>query len=111
MRNFELEIAEIQKQLNSEDVLPPQAYRRDKLNYSFVSYVNNVTGCYLSSNFKPIPVFIERALSSAEKSGSDCAEYRKLALEYFSLIVAALASNGSITKQDSKNLMGLLNDS
>jgi len=110
MPNFEVEIAELQKRLNSEEVLPPQAFRRDKFNYSFISYVNNVTGCYLSNNFKPIPVFIERALNNTEDSGTDCAEYKKLAFEYFKLIVAYLLESGSLEKESVKDIMGLFNE-
>jgi len=110
MQNLEIEIAEFQKRLNSAEVLPPQAFRRDKFNYAFVSYVNNVTGCYLSNNFKPIPVFIERALNNTEYSGTDCAEYKQLAFEYFKLIVTHLLNSGSIQKENAKDIMELLSE-
>ena len=110
MQNIEIEISEFQKRLNSEEVLPPQAFRRDKFNYALVSYVNNVTGCYLSNNFKPIPVFIERALNNTENSGADCTEYKKLAFEYFKLIVAHLLNSGSIEKENASDIMGFLSE-
>jgi hypothetical protein len=47
--------------LNAPDVLPEKAHRRNTAIYQLVCYINNVVGCYLSSNFAAIPLFIERA--------------------------------------------------
>lgn len=55
------DINELQTLLNSKEYTPPRAYRRNVRVYTLVCYVNNITGCYLSKNAEPIPLFIERA--------------------------------------------------
>jgi len=48
--------------LNSLEVIPEQAYRRDKGAYPLVCYVNNIVGLFLSKNYEVIPIFIARAV-------------------------------------------------
>lgn len=55
------ELERVQRELNSEARAPRRGYRRDVAVYELVCYVNNITGCYLSKNLKPIRVFIARA--------------------------------------------------
>jgi hypothetical protein len=54
-------LEELQKKINSIEYSPEKGYRRDVSVYELVCYVNNITGCYLSNNFAPIPLFIGRA--------------------------------------------------
>lgn len=51
----------LQELLNQEGVVPDQAYRMSKVDYSLVCFVNNMVGLYLSKNYEVIPVFIARA--------------------------------------------------
>lgn len=110
MNSTEKEIYEYQTKLNAEDVLPPQAFRRDKFSYPFVSFVNNVTGCYLSKNYKPIPIFIERALNEAQQNYTDIKTYKSVAFEYFKLIIAYMIEKGIIKKDNVQNLLRELNE-
>jgi|HubBroStandDraft_1064217.scaffolds.fasta_scaffold93504_2 hypothetical protein len=50
----------LQKKLNSDEYLPPFAHRRNAKIYDLVSYVNNLTGCYLSGNFPCVLNYVER---------------------------------------------------
>lgn len=54
-------IRQFQVCLNSPDIAPKRTYRRDNRNYGLVSYVNNITGLFLSSNYEVIPIFVARA--------------------------------------------------
>jgi hypothetical protein len=47
--------------LNSPGLVPEQCYRRNKVSYALVCYVNNIIGLFLSKNYEVIPVFIARA--------------------------------------------------
>ena len=47
--------------LNSPSLVPEQCYRRNKVSYLLVCYVNNIIGLFLSKNYEVIPVFIARA--------------------------------------------------
>ena len=84
MRN----IALIQEKLNLDEYLPPKAYRRNFRHYELVSYVNNITGCYLSENFKTIKVLIERIENFMEinPSNEDSNKYYDLVNEYIAKI-------------------------
>jgi hypothetical protein len=47
--------------VNSPGLVPEQCYRRNKVSYVLVCYVNNIIGLFLSKNYEVIPVFIARA--------------------------------------------------
>lgn len=84
---LENDIALVQKELNKPDNVPAKAYRRDVSVYELVSYVNNITGCYFSENYKPIPLFIERGRVYMDENYKEgVAGYFKLVEEYFSLL-------------------------
>ena len=74
-------IPDIQHKLNLPEYLPPYAYRRNYKHYELVSYVNNITGCCLSENFRTIKVLIERIRIFMEINPST-AESRK----YYELV-------------------------
>ena len=54
-------IKQFHARLNSSDLIPEQALRRNSRDYPLVCYVNNIMGLFLSKNYEPIPVLIARA--------------------------------------------------
>lgn len=79
-------ILEIQKKLNHPDYVPYMAYRRDAKIHSLICYVNNITGCYVSENYKPISIFIERSRLYMDENKSEQNElkiYYRLVECYF----------------------------
>lgn len=54
-------IKQFHSRLNSTDLIPEQALRRNSSIYPLVCYVNNIMGLFLSKNYEPIPIFIARA--------------------------------------------------
>lgn len=94
---FESElISSIQASLNSKEFAPSRGYRRDVRVYSLVCFVNNITGCYLSKNEEPIPVFIERAREHMREfpAGEEWERYYELVSEYLNELESHFASNG-----------------
>ena len=85
-------IQNIQNKLNSAEYLPPKAYRRNFRYYELVSYVNNITGCYLSGNLKTISVLIDRIKYFTEQNPSteDTSKYYELVSEYIIAMEAEL---------------------
>ncbi len=81
----------LQQQLNKTENVPNRCYRRNVSIYELVCYVNNITGCYISENFDPIPVFIERSKQFMEvNSNNEWEMYYHLANEYFEAIENSL---------------------
>ncbi|MBY6191289.1 hypothetical protein KUV22_12715 [Microbulbifer agarilyticus] len=56
------------KELNRQSNLPSKAFRRDAPIYALVSTMNNIIGCHLSGNDRPISVLKERALQFMEEN-------------------------------------------
>lgn len=54
-------IKQFHTRLNSADLIPEQAFRRNSGAYPLVCYVNNIIGLFLSKNYEPIPIFVARA--------------------------------------------------
>lgn len=82
------ELERVQKALNSKEFSPRKGYRRDVSVYELVCYVNNIIGCYLSGNFEPIKIFINRArvyIDDNEKNEIN-REYFELVNRYLSLM-------------------------
>jgi len=81
-------IQDIQQKLNSPEYLPPNAYRRNYRYYELVSYVNNITGCYLAENFRVIKVLIERIRNFIEinPSTEESRKYYGLVNKYITKI-------------------------
>jgi hypothetical protein len=109
MQSIKFEITEIQKRLNSDDILPDKAFRRDKFNYPLVSLVNNITGCFLSENYKPIPILIDRALVEFESNNDPCPNYKELVFKYFKLMVKYLIEIGFAKNNELTNILEQLN--
>ena len=83
------EIELIQKQLNSKELSPRKGYRRDMAVYELICYVNNITGCYLSDNFEPIMIFIDRARIFIEDNEKD--EVNRIYFELVSKYLGLMA--------------------
>jgi len=86
--NKSTEIQSFFDKLNAKDKTPKNAYRRNAPIYSLICYVNNITGCYLSDNLDPIPVFIERSRLHMDDIYPDdeSQEYYLLVSEYLDFI-------------------------
>jgi hypothetical protein len=54
------ELSRLHLLLNSEAVVPALSYRRNKVVYELVCYVNCLIGCVLSDRRDVMPVFVER---------------------------------------------------
>ena len=54
------ELSRLHQILNSEGVVPGIAYRRNKVIFELVSYVNCLIGCVLSQRRDVVPLFAER---------------------------------------------------
>jgi hypothetical protein len=68
--------------------------------YTLVCYVNNITGCYLSKNEEPIPIFIGRAREHMKEfpAGEEWKKYYELVSIYLSQVESHLESFGIDTK-------------
>ena len=87
-------IFELQEKLNDKEYIPRMAYRRNSTVYTLVCYVNNITGCYISSNYSPILVFIERGrLYMEENKREELEIYYQLVKEYFEVLEETLKFN------------------
>lgn len=81
------EILILQKKLNTGDTVPKGGYRRNALVYPLVCYVNNITACYLSGNYKVVSVFVRRAKHFMVNNNIDYAvDYYTIVSKYISLI-------------------------
>jgi hypothetical protein len=54
------ELSRFHSLLNSETVVPDVAYRRNKVVYELVCYVNCLIGCVLSGRHEMMPIFVQR---------------------------------------------------
>ena len=70
--------------LNAAHLVPEQCYRRNHGTYPLVQYVNQITGLFLSQNYRVIPVFLGRALREFGQVRHDLVSepYRKVVLAY-----------------------------
>lgn len=75
--------------LNSLDVIPEQAYRRNSGSYPLVCYINNVVGLFLSKNYEAIPIFVARAVEhmATFPPSAASAAYYVLAKRYLMQVV------------------------
>ncbi|GAA5177121.1 hypothetical protein GCM10025771_13720 [Niveibacterium umoris] len=90
------QIAKFHRELNRAEVVPPNCYRRNKVRYDLVSYINNIIGLVLSENYEVIPVFIGRALSHMEAfpSNSESLHYYSCVNRYLALVATLVLSRG-----------------
>lgn len=78
-----VKIKSLQLTLNKPENLPPKAYRRDSCAYELISYINNITGCYLSENLHPVSIFIDRARFYMDKNQKkEFSTYYSLVYDY-----------------------------
>jgi|SRR5438105_9658512 len=80
--------------LNSSELVPEQAFRRNSSAYPLVCYLNNIAGLFLSKNYDPIPVFIARAAEHMQNSPPSAASrpYYDFATRYLSQVAYHLRS-------------------
>lgn len=95
---YELDIESWHKKLNSDQNVPYMGYRRNVVVYRLVCYVNSIIGCYFSSNFKPIPIFIERARIHIEENINETkwSGYHEMVSQYLNDIELYLSQNNLI---------------
>ncbi len=96
MEDSDTRIRELQKQLNSVDCAPARGYRRNVTVYALVSYVNNITGCYISQNYLPVELFISRARTHMEDfpASEQWSTYYKMVEEYLLVMEERLKEVG-----------------
>jgi hypothetical protein len=88
--------------LNSPSLVPEQYYRRNKVSYALVCYVNNIIALFLSKNYEVIPVFISRAAAHmAENPPSEgSAAYYKLVENYLAQMSFFVSSFTSVPREE-----------
>ena len=84
------------RRLNAAENVPPRGFRRNVIVYSLVCYVNNIIGCYLGHNTKPIPVFIQRSREHMFQNppSDEWRPYYVLVSEYFEAMERHLQEHG-----------------
>jgi hypothetical protein len=89
--------------LNQPDLVPRHCYRRNKVSYTLVSYLNNTVGLFLSDNYESIPTFISRAAKHMQEfAPQQCDEqYYDLAFKYISHLTSYLTEYTSVNPSDS----------
>jgi hypothetical protein len=94
--------------LNSPRLVPEQCYRRNHTTYPLVSYINQITGLYLSKNYHAIPIFIKRAHDALDLRGDLVSEpYRKIVVSYLSQI-AYFITEFHCFEEDDEHLKGYI---
>jgi len=86
-------IASLQRQLNDKRFLQLRLYRRDSRVYQLSSAVNHTIACWLSENYRPVAILIERGRSFMHEfpAGSpEAVGYYALAEEFFEVVLSAL---------------------
>jgi hypothetical protein len=78
-------IDQFHRALNAPGLLPDHALRRNAIHYALVSYVNNITGLFLSENYAEIPLFVARAFEHMSQRPPEHAY-----LPYFALVESYL---------------------
>jgi hypothetical protein len=88
--------------LNSPSLIPEQCYRRNKVSYPLVCYVNNIIGLFLSKNYDVIPVFIARAaMHMAENPPSLGSEaYYTIVTKYLAQMSFFISSFTSVPREE-----------
>jgi hypothetical protein len=78
------ELARFHLILNSEELVPAMAYRRNKVIFELVSYVNCLLGCVLSQRRDVLPLWIQRcrALLEQHPAQADSAKYYAVVQDY-----------------------------
>ncbi len=97
--------------MNSSELVPEQAFRRNSGIYPLVCYVNNIAGLLLSKNYDPIPVFIARAVEHMQNCPHSTAlrPYHDFATRYLSQVTYHLRNYiGGIEHWDERIPLSLL---
>ncbi|MEK8035024.1 hypothetical protein AACH06_29765 [Ideonella sp. DXS29W] len=88
--------------LNSPGLVPEQCYRRNKVSYLLVCYVNNIIGLFLSKNYEVIPVFIARAAKhmADNPASSGSVAYYAVAEKYLAHMSFFVSSFTSVPREE-----------
>ncbi|MHB9834694.1 hypothetical protein Q8F57_007645 [Paraburkholderia terrae] len=89
------QIASLQLELNDERFLELRLYRRDTVIYELSSAVNHTIACWLSKNYRPVSILIERGRNFIRETPAgrpEAVAYYALAEEFFSAVQSALES-------------------
>lgn len=91
-------IAQLHKQLNRLDIVPRHCYRRNKVHYTLVCYINNIIGLLLSENYELVPIFIERArIHMAEfPATEESATYYETVEHYLRIVTDLMQALGHV---------------
>jgi hypothetical protein len=91
----------LQRELNRADLVPRHCYRRNKVHYELVCFVNNIIGLVLSDNYEVIPVFVGRALNHIKDfpATEETEIYYPLVTRYLEVISRIVLAKG-ISLQD-----------
>jgi hypothetical protein len=81
-------ISELQKQLNSPELLQPGWLQRSHVAYELVCYMNNLVALHAAGNAESIPLFVDRAKGYLQREDAALLneDYRQLAREYLRLM-------------------------
>lgn len=88
--------------LNSPGIVPEQCYRRNKVSYLLVCYINNIIGLFLSKNYEVIPVFIARAATHMAENppSAGSAAYYAVAERYLAQMSFFISSFTSVPREE-----------
>ncbi len=79
--------------LNTKEVLPEKALRRNVRVYPLVTYVNHTIALYLSGDTAGVALFVERAEYFMSENPDLEKDYFKKVQDYFSVLKAYLNKN------------------
>ncbi|MEK8028837.1 hypothetical protein [Pseudaquabacterium rugosum] len=90
------QIFKLHSELNRADIVPRHCYRRNKVHYDLVCYINNIIGLLNSENLDVVPVFVGRALQHMNDfpAGEESATYYEHANRYLRLIGNLVSARG-----------------
>jgi hypothetical protein len=86
-------IASLQRELNDERFTELRLYRRDTAIYELSSAVNHTLACWLSENYRPIDILVERGRNFIRETPTEdpiALMYYTFAEEFFETVQAAL---------------------
>lgn len=87
------QLSTLHRQLNRSDIVPRHCYRRNKVHYELVCYINNIIGLLASDNLEVVPIFAGRALQHMNDipANEESSKYYELANSYLRLIAKLLS--------------------
>ncbi|HWV11404.1 MAG TPA: hypothetical protein VN156_17785 [Pseudomonas sp.] len=95
-KNHQALIAQLHQQLNHPDIVPRHCYRRNKVHYPLVCYINTLIGLLLSENHASVPIFIDRAIRHMTEfpATEESAAYYQLVDRYLDVVSSLMQARG-----------------